>query len=133
MPSIVISPAAVADQENAAVADQENVPPSEDASIESIVANVRSAAVEAMGAQIDGSAKNSSKRSSGSRCDDPKKIESLYCKIDDADLLFSLADDVRRYLESISSAGNANSLSIGPAVKVLNYIVSAGKKQLKGM
>ena len=89
MPSIAISPTEVA--------DQENVPPSQDASIESIesvVVNVRSAAVDAMAAQIDGSAKNFRKRNSASRCDDPKKIESLYCKIDNVELLFNLVDDV---------------------------------------
>ena len=123
MPSIAIL--------HAELVNQDTVPHSQDASIElikSIDANVPSAAVDVMAAQIDGSTMNSVKQSSAPRYNDLKKSKLLYFKIDKEDLLFNLINNVQRYLELISSVDNVNSPSIDPTVKVLKYSVLRGKK-----
>ena len=63
--------------------------------IGSAVANVRSAAVDMMTAQVDILANNPSKLSSISKCDDPEKTESLYCITNNVELLLKLANDVQ--------------------------------------
>ena len=52
--------------------NQENISP-QDGLMESVVANVRGGAIDAMAGQINGSAKNVNKRSLGLQRDDPKK------------------------------------------------------------
>jgi hypothetical protein len=70
-----------------AAADQENVDPSID-----IIANVRSSARGVRAVHIDGSAKETRKRSRGPRSSDAEKIESLLCFIDGAETAFALAN-----------------------------------------
>ena len=116
--------------------NQENIPPQDD-SIEHVVANVRNGAIDAMAAQIDGSAKNAKTHSLGLRRDDPKKIEQLYGNIDGVGLLFSLTVDIHNYLESISNA-SINSIvpsssSLQPAIDALAYVASESKLQLAEM
>ena len=72
--------------------------------MERVVANVCSGAIDAMAAQIVGSAKNAKTRSLGLQRDDPKKIEQLYGKLDGVDVVFGLTADIGKYLESISNA-----------------------------
>ena len=122
MPSSIISPA---------VADQENVPLPQNASIEDVAASVRSAAVDAMAGQVDGSTKNSNKRKFCPRMDDPKKIEALFRKFDSAGLLFNLADDAKRYVGSSGSNSSPNSLV--SVIEVLEFIALEGKQLLKEM
>jgi len=101
--------------------DQENVPPPRGLSTSGVTARVRSAAIYAVAGQINGSAKDSNKRRLGPRLDDPEKIELFFRKMDGAGSLFNLADDAKRYLESIVNAGNTNipPNSLGPAIDVL--------------
>ena len=88
-------------------ADKENIPP-QDGSMASIVANVHSTAKNAMGSQLDGSAKRAAMRSRGLRRDDPEKIKNLYIKFDSISLLLNLTDDVGNFLESISNDSSRN-------------------------
>ena len=103
-----------------AAADQENVDPSID-----IIANVRSSARGVRAAHIDGSAKETRKRSRGPRSSDAEKIESLLCFIDGAETAFALADDVIQYLSSI---GN-----LGLAVEALRLVTTTGTHQLNAI
>ena len=100
--------------------NQENIPP-QDGPMESVVANIRNGAINAMAGQIDGLAKNANKRSLGMRRDDLKKIKQRYGKLDGVGLLFGLTANTDRYLESISSARVNSSIvlsshSLQPAI-----------------
>jgi hypothetical protein len=110
-------------------ANQENVAPSADP-----LANVRSTAREALAAHIDRSAKGSGKRSRGPKSSDAEKVESLLCFLDGAEIAFTLVDNAKRYLSSISNVGNSNGLlaSVDITIEALNLALAAGRRQLKG-
>ena len=99
-------------------------------SIKGVIANVRSGAIDAMASQIGGSAENSTKRRIDPRNDNVKKIEDLFARFDATNLVFSLVDDLRSYLESIASTDNS---SFAPAIDALIFASSTGKQQLVKM
>ena len=104
--------------------------------MESGIANVWRGVLDTMLSHMVGSVKNSSKRSIGLRNDDPKRIDHLYGRMDATNLLFSLVDSVSSYLESISNTDNSNitsSHSLKPAIDVLVFTSSTGKRQLSKM
>ena len=70
-----------------AASDQENVDPSID-----IIANVRSSVCGVRAAHIDGSAKETRKRSRGPQSSATEKFESLLCFIDGTETAFVLAN-----------------------------------------
>ena len=112
-------------------ANKENADP-----IDDLTANVRDAAITAMAAHVDGSAKSSKKRSRGAKSSDSKKIETLFQLIDNADCLMSLVYDVSQYLSSTPKnniSDRQQPLSTSLAIDVLQFVSSEGKHQLKRM
>ena len=105
--------------------------------MDGIIANVQSQATVAMGSQIDGSAKAAKAAKRKSRGDVPKgdaeKIESLHVKLDAMKKLFSLLDQTSQCVESISSTTNTSKNQLKPVLEALQYVVTTGREQLKGI
>ena len=99
--------------------------------MEFVVTNVCNGVIDAMAAQIDGSAKNKT-RSLSLRCDNRKKIEQLFGKIDCVGLLFSLTVNIGNYIEYISNASSniivPSSHSLQPAIDALAYVACVNPK-----
>ena len=110
-------------------ANQENVAPST-----YLLTNVRSTVQEALASHIDRLTKQSGKRSCGLRSSNTKKIESLLCFVDGAEIVFALVNNAKRYLSFIGNVGNSNSplLSVGIMIESLHLAMAAGRRQLKG-
>ena len=64
---------------------------------------------------------------------DAEKIESLRVQLDAMKKLFSLVDQTSQYVESISSTTNTSKNQLKPVLEALQFVVTTGKEQLKGI